>query len=55
MLLEGLSLFGEANLENARIMKAVLEEFCLFSRHKINSSKSKLCFSTNVNVQQMGK
>lgn len=41
--------FGEATIENAENMKAILDDFCHSSGHKVNSSKSQLYFSKNMN------
>lgn len=43
-------LFGEATEENALCMKVLLDKFCQYSGHKVNASKSLVCFSTNVEV-----
>lgn len=45
-----LILFGEKSSKNATTMKAILEEFCHYSRHKINFAKSEVCFSTNTDI-----
>lgn len=43
---DDLMLFGEASLENMVAMKVILDEFFLFSGHKVNSRKFQLYFST---------
>lgn len=42
-----LVLFGEATLENAKVMHEIIDEFCKYSGHKVSSSKSKFFFSKN--------
>lgn len=44
---DDLVFFGEATKENAIVLHRILEEFCYYSRYKVNSSKSKKKFSSN--------
>lgn len=44
---DDLVLFGEASLETAMMMKAIIDQFYVFLGHKVNSSKSMLHFSLN--------
>lgn len=44
---DDLVLFAEVDQSTAEVMHSILDEFCLQSGHKVSSSKSKLCFSTN--------
>lgn len=43
-------LFGEASKENVRCIQKILKRFCVYSGHKVNPSKSKIYFSTNIEV-----
>lgn len=43
-----LVLFGEASMEHTRVIQDVLDVFCQFLGHKVNASKSNLCFSSNM-------
>lgn len=45
-----LVLFREATVENTRVMKDILDQFCLFSRNSMNSNKSMVNFSVNTEV-----
>lgn len=47
---DDLVLFGEASVENAMVMKGVLDQFCSFSGHRVNVSKSMIHFSMNTNI-----
>lgn len=38
-------------MENARVMEGVPDQFCVFSGHKVNSSKSMIHFSMNTAVK----
>lgn len=40
-------LFKEASLENVSAIKAILDQFCAYSRHKVNSNKYKMYFLVN--------
>lgn len=46
---DDLILFAEANMEQAAILKACLDDFCDVSGEKVNNAKSKIFFSRNVN------
>lgn len=43
-----LVLFGEVTQVIAKVLRSTIDVFCLHSRHKVSPSKSKLCFSTNI-------
>lgn len=45
---DDLILFGEASVDQMRIFKDFLGDFCEWSCKKINFEKSKIMFSTNV-------
>lgn len=47
---DDLVLFSEASMNNAMVMKRLLEDFCNHSSQKVNSLKSKLYFSSNTNT-----
>lgn len=44
---DDLVFFGEATVENAGVMKGIINEFRKYSGHKVNKGKSKLFFSNN--------
>lgn len=39
------------NIGECTNMKVILDVFCRVSGHKVNSSKSQLCFSKNMNEE----
>lgn len=40
-------LFGDASVKNAKAKKTILDQFCVYFGHKVNTSKSKIYLSTN--------
>lgn len=44
---DDLLLFGEASIQQATIMQAVLQQFCAESGQRVNSTKSKIWYSSN--------
>jgi len=51
---DDLILFGEASVEKIRVIRGVLERFCVASGQKVSLEKSKIFFSKNVS-REMGK
>lgn len=45
---DDLVIFGRANLEHAKIIKKILDNFHAFSRHRINAHKMNVFFSKRV-------
>jgi len=50
MFADAVVLFGEANQEQAQIIKDCLQEFYEASRQKVSMQKSSIFFSPNTNV-----
>lgn len=46
---DDLFLFAEADMDQAAIIKAYLDDFCAASEEKVNNSKSRIFFSKNIN------
>jgi len=49
MFADDVILFGEASVEQARIVNTCLQEFCAASGQKVSSQKSNIFFSPNTN------
>lgn len=47
---DDLMLFGEASVDNAVVMKAILDELCSCSGYKVNASKCQIRFSDNTDA-----
>lgn len=45
---DDLMLFGQANVQQTQILKGILDRFCKFSGHRINSQKTNIFFSKEV-------
>lgn len=45
--IDDLVLFGEASVENAKVVLGILEKFFYYSGHRMNAHKSKIFFSNN--------
>lgn len=46
---DDLVLFGKADMKNCQNIKDALDSFCVLSRQRVSSSKSRVYFSPNVN------
>lgn len=51
---DDLILFAEASVSQVRVIRRILEQFCIASGQKVSLEKSKIYFSENVS-RDMGK